>query len=447
MAPGADLAAADGSEAHPYPSLYDVVPVIIEQTGWTGQLIVHAGRHELPTAIIIPTRAKLKVLPGAKFYLGASAAINVQSDVDIQGEPGNEVLFTWLVEGTHWKALTNFTAGSQNNVIKYAILEHGGEAEFGGFSMRGALSIRQAGGTFSYNIFRLNEGDDGFNIRASNSIIEYNDFYDNFNDALDSDTAAPNNGKVEIRFNKFHHNGNDGVDLGEGSTAFIHDNLMWGNGDKGVSVGEVSFPIVENNLIVGNNTGMGLKDQSDPEISNNTLYHNSVGVAVYEGVAGKGQGKGTFKNGIIWDSVSADVVIVKVGDFPSTTFSHSCIQSGVFHDSLETSATSMPLTGDGLLTAANGCADPMFAKPGTVPTPVSMLGTVFELGDFHLKSTAGRWDPATKAYVTTDTTTSPCIDKGDPSAAFSLEPAPNGGRVNLGTYGNSAEASKTPSAS
>ena len=39
--------------------------------------------------------------------------------------------------------------------------------------------------------------------------------------------------------------------------------------------------------------------------------------------------------------------------------------------------------------------------------------------------------------------TSPCIDAGDPKANCSQEPAPNGGRVNVGAYGNSAEASKS----
>jgi hypothetical protein len=310
--------------------------------------------------------------------------------------------------------------------------------------MRGALSIKQAGGTFSHNTFRLNEGDDGLNIRASKSVIEYNDFVDNFNDALDSDTAAPNDGFVEVRFNKFHHNGNDGVDLGEGSTAFIHHNVMWGNGDKGVSVGEASLPRVEHNLIVGNNTGMGLKDMSVPVIKFNTLVGNGIGVAVYEGIAGRGSGKGAFSNGIIWGSVLADVVIVNANaDLSQTTFSYSCIQSGTYADSLTAGTAGKPLVGDGILTAAAGCADPGFAAPGVIPPPVSMVGTTFVVGDFHLKSPAGRYDPATMAYVTTDTTASPCLDKADPAAPFDLEPAPNGGRADLGVYGNAAESSKS----
>lgn len=69
-----------------------------------------------------------------------------------------------------------------------------------------------------------------------------------------------------------------------------------------------------------------------------------------------------------------------------------------------------------------------------------------ETGDFYLKSPAGRYDPAVKGFVTTDTETSPLIDAGWPLAAFTNEPTPNGSRVNIGLHANSSKASKTPSA-
>ena len=65
-------------------------------------------------------------------------------------------------------------------------------------------------------------------------------------------------------------------------------------------------------------------------------------------------------------------------------------------------------------------------------------------GDYHLKSAAGRWNGST--WVT-DAVTSPCIDAGDPASAYANEPAPNGGRINLGCYGNTVEASKSGTSS
>jgi hypothetical protein len=61
--------------------------------------------------------------------------------------------------------------------------------------------------------------------------------------------------------------------------------------------------------------------------------------------------------------------------------------------------------------------------------------------DFHLQSRGGRW---TSAGWVTDAVTSPCIDAGDPASAYGNEPVFNGGRINLGFEGNTAQASKTP---
>jgi hypothetical protein len=58
--------------------------------------------------------------------------------------------------------------------------------------------------------------------------------------------------------------------------------------------------------------------------------------------------------------------------------------------------------------------------------------------DYHLKSTVGRWNG--KTWVK-DTVISPCIDAGYSSSAYSSEPKPNGNRINIGTYGNTAYAS------
>ena len=74
-------------------------------------------------------------------------------------------------------------------------------------------------------------------------------------------------------------------------------------------------------------------------------------------------------------------------------------------------------------------ADPLFADP--------------DKGDYHLKSEVGRWDPNGKSWVLDDVT-SPCIDAGDPNSPVSDEPVPNGGLINMGAYGGTAEASKSP---
>ena len=58
--------------------------------------------------------------------------------------------------------------------------------------------------------------------------------------------------------------------------------------------------------------------------------------------------------------------------------------------------------------------------------------------DYHLKSSAGRWNG--KTWVN-DSVNSPCIDAGYPSSDYSNEPEYNGNRINIGSYGNTKYAS------
>jgi hypothetical protein len=60
--------------------------------------------------------------------------------------------------------------------------------------------------------------------------------------------------------------------------------------------------------------------------------------------------------------------------------------------------------------------------------------------DYHLQSTAGRWDG--KKWVK-DKVNSPCIDAGYKASDYSEEPENNGNRINIGRYGNTVHASKS----
>ncbi len=81
-------------------------------------------------------------------------------------------------------------------------------------------------------------------------------------------------------------------------------------------------------------------------------------------------------------------------------------------------------------------------RGGTGNLGVDPLFVAPDQNDFHLKSQAGHWDAAALAWVLDDVT-SPCIDAGDPNSPVGQEPFPNGGRVNMGVYGGTCEASKS----
>jgi hypothetical protein len=94
--------------------------------------------------------------------------------------------------------------------------------------------------------------------------------------------------------------------------------------------------------------------------------------------------------------------------------------------------------------------DPVFAgtgcwvdrnRPDVVVSP-AYPDAVWITGDYHLKSRAGRWDPATGTWVR-DQTSSPCIDAGDPRSWVGDEPLPNGDIINMGAYGGTTQACKS----
>jgi hypothetical protein len=89
--------------------------------------------------------------------------------------------------------------------------------------------------------------------------------------------------------------------------------------------------------------------------------------------------------------------------------------------------------------------DPMFARNGFWDpngTSDDPNDDIWVDGDYHMKSQAGRWDPVSQSWIQDDVT-SPCVDAGDPNTPIGHEPFPNGGIINMGAYGGTAEASKS----
>jgi hypothetical protein len=89
--------------------------------------------------------------------------------------------------------------------------------------------------------------------------------------------------------------------------------------------------------------------------------------------------------------------------------------------------------------------DPCFSDAGYWDpngTPDNANDDFWVDGDYHLKSQAGRW-AANEGRWIKDDVTSLCIDAGDPMVPIMHEPFPNGGRINIGAYGGTGEASKS----
>ena len=165
---------------------------------------------------------------------------------------------------------------------------------------------------------------------------------------------------------------------------------------------------------------------SEPSITSCTITANSAasGGAVYmeRGLA-KVALLPKIKDTILWGNTAPQGAQITCVAVPGLNVCYSDIQGG---------PTAVSSTAGITWGTGNIDADPLFADAAG--------------RDYHLKSEYGRWDPTANegagAWVFDDVT-SPCIDAGDPASDYSNEPMPNFGRINMGAYGNTGEASRS----
>jgi hypothetical protein len=442
----ADVKGVNGTENHPFITIADAVKAIEANAGWTGTLIVHEGTYEIMEDVVLPPGTKLQVDAGTTMKFDELKAFHAQADVKMMGTESKPILMTTLTPGKYWGSFTNYEPTSQDNLFQYVTFEYGVNSNFNDILERGVLALNKAKALITHCTFRNNNGDDGLTLVRSESTVEYSQFIGNISDAIDQGFTW-----AEIRYNYAEGNGNDAWDLGDGSSAWVHHNVAYKNGDKCVSMGEkTQGALIEHNLCVKNDIGIAIKDESTPIVRYNTLFQNGVGVWSAASAPGYGAGKGTFTGGIVWQSKSADF---DISADAGTVISYTCATSFA----LKQGGT---VTGTGLISPGQGCDDPMFAlapSPEDPDTGAIATNPDPETWDFHLKSLTGRYlglpglnivkHPTVTPTRVADAMSSPCIDKGDPAeeaAILALEPAPNGGRMDLGCYAGSAEAALSP---
>jgi hypothetical protein len=200
-------------------------------------------------------------------------------------------------------------------------------------------------------------------------------------------------------------------------SAEIENNIISENTAKylggGISIGSGgSKPLIKNNLIYNNKAGYyggGLDAPVPALIINNTIADNEskYGGAIFTLPPLPPR----VVNSILWNNLS--------WKDPSN--------AQILDDSEEIDVSYCNVQG-GWVGVGNIDADPFFADSNNF--------------DYHLKSEAGRFDANNGIWVNDDVT-SPCIDGGNLSTPIGYELFPNGGRINMGFYGGTDEASKS----
>ncbi|MCL2073602.1 MAG: right-handed parallel beta-helix repeat-containing protein [Marinilabiliaceae bacterium] len=371
---------------------------------------------------------------------GTSAAPSILIYIDTQIS-GNLIINGFTIRnGQRGIELSGGWSGYLNNItIENNIIENNGSLEpdeWGGHRHGGGIGLEGNNITIQNNIIRNNISmrgaaigvtDDQANFNIVNNRIENNTGHDDHaggvsicgtgtisrNVFRNNVAAAPlswgwggallifasnpeNNTTVTLSFNIYSNNSapthGGAIFIDDGATVFMENELIFNNssGDSGSAI-YVDADYLYNPSVL--------------HMDNCTVFGNTCsGASMF--VQGS---TAHVQNCIFWNNGSDFQAMDDGGTSATLTVNYTLAQQG--------------FAGTG-----NFSSDPLFADVSN--------------GDFHIKSKNGRYISATGQWFN-DAVSSPAIDAGNPTSDYSNEPAPNGGRVNLGCYGNTPEASKS----
>lgn len=173
--------------------------------------------------------------------------------------------------------------------------------------------------------------------------------------------------------------------------------------------------VLENFIICDSQIGIFV-ESSSPILRFLTIVNNGSGIEAYSTIH---PATPQINHCIFWDNGELDVF----NDTFASDITYSCMERLIEAD-------------------GNFSADPLFADPNNPDV---------DKRDYHLKSETGRYLPqdpnnnnsGPENWVC-DTQTSPCVDAGNETLNPMCEKMPNGGRLNMGAYGNTKYASQSP---
>ncbi|NOU26800.1 MAG: DUF1565 domain-containing protein [Polyangiaceae bacterium] len=319
----------------------------------------------------------------------------------------------------------------------------------------GGASFDRVHAKISGSVFRNNRASKGaavaavgdVTVRIEGSVFERNIGHADHGGALYLGTRSAVITRSTFRSNEI------GKSLGYGWGGAI---IVFGNGAQPVKA-DLSYNVFTDNLAsVGG--AVFVDDGASVTMSHDLVYRNRAyrengvarGGAIYvDGLGGKTEGSTLVADHLTvafnaYDETGAPAAATRGGGVYMESYSKATFTNSIFWKN-----------GDEALFGDPTCSlDVRYAvAPSTCAGGVkcTIAAGVFEpaeihfvdeaRNDYHEKSTAGHF--ARDAWVK-DPVTSPAIDKADPAAAGDAEPMPNGGRANLGAYGHTGEASKSP---
>jgi len=389
-----------------------------------------AGNGDFTT---VDTVANKTIISGTKtkpcIYVLISK--NVDGSMTISGFTIRNGLRGMELSGDGGGFLNNLTI--ENNIFENNVTQV--DTQFGG-----AISLEGKNVTIQKNIFRNNKAGRGPAISASGTDLLIAD------NRIENNTAFGDHaGGVQV-----YGTGTVTRNIFDGNRVAHPDNYGWGGAIMVIAdpthatTVTLSHNIYRNNHAPSCGGAVFVDDGATARMEHELLYNNtskSHGSAIYVDSDGgsKSSTLNMFNCTISGNSTPSNDAAMYVQG--SITNVENCIFWNNGKD-FEFLADGKPLakltvnytlTQQGYTGTGNIKSDPLFADA---------TNSDVAKRDFHLKSKYGRYNPSTGLFVNDDVH-SPAIDAGNPTSSFANEPSPNGGRINMGRYGNTAEASKS----
>ncbi|MDP2898564.1 MAG: right-handed parallel beta-helix repeat-containing protein, partial [bacterium] len=330
-----------------------------------------------------------------------------------------------VIDGNQNGPVVTFAGTENESCVLSGFTIRNGAAYYSGGGICGGAAESHTHATIQGNVVCDNSG---AGLYWCDGIIRDNVISRNVTGSLGGGLAYCH-GRIQNNLVEDNRAGHDGGGLGR-CNGPIEDNIIRGNRAEGVGGGVASSSgAIQNNIIEANSAGgdAGALYDCDGTIQGNRIAGNSCDFLA----AALSFCDGTIRNNVISGNAAIGVLNCK------GTIENNTVVGNEGSYGLPGGLANCPGIIRNCIIWGNKAPDGSQIHDSADPTYSCIEGWAgggqgniayhpyfvdAQAGNYHLRS-----------Y-------SPCIDAGDPASDFSNEPEPNGGRINMGAYGNTPEA-------
>jgi uncharacterized membrane protein len=404
------------------------------------------------------------------FTYSIDETLLIGSNTILEGDSSAKIK---LVSNANWEAwkpmIKERSSGSHDIIIRGFTIDGNREGNTNVVSGKGYYNLIHLSSCQNinvYNMYLTNNHGDGLKTDKCTSVKLYsNKIYLLGHDGLYASGCSD----VEAYNNTITCRTNSALRLYNTNGAAFHDNIITseGSGGAGIEIQKYNTPSMDdievyNNVIYRTalagiwvfGSGSYSTSSANVHIHHNQIYDTGTksSNSIIGGIVSNGF-SGLIENNVIDGAYGAGIVQKTVySPAPSGSGFVLTARNNIITNSRSSSAggsgygINNELTGTHSFVLQNNC---FYGNAGGEYKNVQASSSDIKADpqyadrtkhDYHLKSKAGRWDGV--SWVT-DSTSSPCIDAGYSSSDYSTEPQDNGGRINIGAFGNTKYASKS----